>query len=419
MIALILALAAVQEDVPGLIKQLREAPDLSARYRTASLLERSVKPQDFRVLVQAIDAGPEDVRPFLIRALAGIPDGHAKAKLQQLCKTHGIPSRAEAAYQLRRFDNDLSGMKLLPGMLQEAESDGDKRAVLQKLYGTYGAGKEGVDALVAFLGREADRNLRRYALQVLGTYRDDAAASAALRKLADDGQEELRREALAQLIRLGDAKALEEGFAALEADEVDVLSAYQIVNAIQGRRDPAHLPRLRKLLERAADATLKTALIRALAYMKDKEAVPLLQKLEQDENDAVAKAAISALLQIEGKSNPGLLQRASEGGDPLQQLEAAEKLLELDRPEGYEAIRKLVAPGTTSGYRQRAVLALGIARRRESVEILLPLLDDSDAAVAKSAKTTLVSILTGLHPYLKFDEEASPEAIRAWWKKRS
>jgi HEAT repeat protein len=158
------------------------------------------------------------------------------------------------------------------------------------------------------------------------------------------------------------------------------------------------------------------AIIRALAGLRDADAVPLLTKLAEDENASVAKAAATALLEVDRKGNAEVARKMAADPNPLARIEAAEALLKQDNPEGYKGL-KAELELKQSAYRSRVILALGQARRKESVEMLLPYIDDPDPAVGPNARRSLLQVLAALHPYLKFDDKASAEKIRAWWEK--
>ncbi len=413
--ALFLAAALLAaDDAADRIAEVRSAGDVAQRYRAAAALAGAVRPTHVPLLVREIDAGPADLRPFFIRALARIRDDRSKEALQGLCRRHEVASRAEAAYALRLYGDDPVARQVLPALLEEASGDEEKMAVLNKFFGGHGSCPEYTRALTKFIGKEGTQHLRRQAIYMLGTHKGPEAAEA-LRKVADDEKDELRHDALAQLIRTGDAAALERGLAALEEGRVGPIAVHQLVNAIQILNNRDALPRLRTALEKAADPSVKIAIMRTLAAMKDEKAVPLFRKLEEDENPSVSKAASSALIQVEGRAGVDLVRKATGGDDPDLQVEAAEKLLHLDKPEGFKAIRAVLESG--SPFRHRAVSILSGVHRAESVDILVGLLEDKDAQVASSARQAVIAVLSSLYPYLKFAPGAPASTIRDWWSK--
>ncbi len=413
-LALLIALLAPRDEVTDLIAKLRAASDPGSRYTHANAIERAVKPGHVPLIHKEIDAGPGQIRPHLIRVLGRIGTKEAMAALRACLQKHEFGARAEAACQLKNLDDD-SGMKLLPAFLAKVQTEEEKREILYKLYGFYIDGPTAIPALLQFLQTEKNENLRRQAIQVLSSHKDPAAA-AALRKIAADAAEPLRYEGLAAVIRTGDEAALEEALRALEGDKVDARSTFTVLGAIENSGQKSVLPRLRALLEKSADSTLRSYLIRSLARMKDEKAVPLLSKLVEDKDVSVSRAAIQALIDLAGKAQVDLLRKVAAEGDSYNRLEAAEALLLLDNPEGYAGIKAELASGR-SGYRTQAVLLLGRVRRKESVDLLLPLLDDSDAQTAKYARQSLLQVLPALFPYLNFDDKAPVETIRTWWGK--
>lgn len=411
----LLLLALMCDEAGDLIAQLRASKDLGERYRLSSALGQAAKPEHVPLLLRETDAGPAEIRVFLVRALGRFRDEHAQAALRQLCGRHEIPSRAEAAFQLR-LAGSAEGAKTIAGLLGEAKTPEEKREVLQRMYGTGGSGVDAIRALDAYVAKEADAQLRRIAVQALGSH-PDAEAAQALQKIAGKADDPHRHEALAGLIRHGDGKALDEGLRVLEEGKAPALSAYALINAIQSRNDRAVLPRLRALLERSTNVTVRTALIRTLAVMKDKESVPLLTTLSNSDDAAVAKAALTALQQIEGRSGLDLSRQAGSSDDPYQRLEASEKLLQRDDPRGFDGLKSVLEKGAAS-HRQRAIAILSNSRRRESADLLVGLVEDSDAQVAQAARGALVTVLSALYPYQKFDAGASPASMREWWSRQ-
>lgn len=415
MILLLSFLLLGRDEVSDQIAKLRETTDLSQQYPIANQIQNAVKAGHVDLLHKEIDAGPPAIRPHLIRALGRINTRDSIAALKALCQKHEIASRVEAALYLRNLGDD-SAMKAVPALLPLAKTEEDKRQILYKLNGYYGLGPEAVAAILQFLQDEKGVNLRRTAVQMLGTFPKEPTALAALRKLAGDPADPLRHEALAAGIRAKDEKALEDGLAALEEGKVEASAVYSLLAAIQSTGNRTVLPRLRAFLEKTSEVNTRVAIIRALAGLRDADAVPLLTKLAEDENASVAKAAATALLEVDRKGNAEVARKMAADPNPLARIEAAEALLKQDNPEGYKGL-KAELELKQSAYRSRVILALGQARRKESVEMLLPYIDDPDPAVGPNARRSLLQVLAALHPYLKFDDKASAEKIRAWWEK--
>lgn len=416
MIAILLLALAARDEVADLIVKLRAATDVNQRYQISNQLYTLVKPSHVPLLAKEADAGPAPVRVILIHELARLQTKDAVAVLRTLSQKYDLVSRAEAAAQLRWLD-DETGLPILLALLPKAQSPEEKRAVLSGLFGGFGTegGADIVRAVTKFLGEEKSEDLRREALQILG-YQKDASSLPVLKKISTDPADSLRYEALSQLIRRGEDDALEQGLKALEEEKVAGLSIHHLLNAIENSGKRTALPRLREMLEKAADRSLRTALISTLASMKDDKSIPLLSKLSEDADASISRAALDGIIKLAGKGQLELLRKVATEGDSSKRLEAAAALLQLDLREGFDGVKAELA-GDKSYYRMSAVSVLGKVRRKESVDLLLPLLDDSDENVRRQARSAVHSALASLFPYLKFEPNAAPDKIRAWWEK--
>jgi HEAT repeat protein len=411
----VVALAA-RDDVADLIAKLRAAGDVSARYQWTNALSMAVKPQHLPLLLKETDAGPAAIRPLLIRLVAEAGGKDAAPGLRTLCQKFEIASRAEAAYSLMTLE-DESGMKILSALLPKAETDDDKRAILNHLWGGYlGETAEAVSALTAFLEREKRLDLRRQAVRAIASYRKDPAVLPTLRKIAAGEDQNLRTEALAELVRRGDDEALEEALKTLEEGKAGAIVAFTLLSAIEWNNKKAVLPRLRAVLETCSDKNVRAALIRTLANLKDDKSLALLTKLSEDPEEGVARAAVEAVIKLAGKGQLELLKKACLEGDGQRRVEAAEALLQLDRPEGFEGIKGVLETGK-SFERLRAVMALGRMRRKESIDLLLDIIDDKDETVRTQARQGINAVLTALFPYLRFEANPAADKLRAWWLK--
>lgn len=415
MIALLLALAAARDEVTDLIAKLRAAGSLTAQYQVVNKLEDAVKPQHLGVLLREIEAGPAAIRPHLIRGIAAISGADVLPALRELARKHDLAARAEAAYRLTTYDDDL-GYKVLGELLPKAQTDEEKRTVLSHLTGFSGEGAEAVAALGVFLGVEKKDALRRLAVQALASFRRDPGVLPVLKKIMADAADPQRLDAMAELVRRGDDEGLEQALKTLEDAVAGPQAASTLLNAIERSNKKAALPRLRDLLEKSPDKVLRTSVIRALTEMKDDKALGTLVKLSEDKDEMVSRAATEAIIKLAGKAQLDLLKKASAEGEGPRRLEAAEALLQLDRPEGFEGIKAELESGKSYN-RPRAVQILQNARRKESVDILITLLEDPDAALRKQAHTAVLAVLETLFPYSRFDAKAPPEKIKAWWTK--
>lgn len=414
MILPLLLAALARDEVADAIAKLRAAADSTARYQAGNALEAAAKPVHVGLLLKEADAGPAAIRPHLIFALAKLGTKEAVAGLRALAQKHDFSCRVEAAEQLLWLQDDL-GLKVLVELLPKASTSDEKRQVLYSLRGAAGRPGEALPAVAKFLAAEKSADGRRQAVEFLGSCRDPEVAPI-LRPIAADPKDPVRFEALACLVRAGDDAAFEDALKALEGGAAAARDASHLLNAIEGTGKKSALPRLRELLEKSADKSLRGDLIRSLARLKDDASLGLLNKLIDDPDPSVSRAALDAVLKLAGRAQLDLLRKVAGDEDPVRRMDAAEALLQLDLREGFDAL-KTALESKTSYTRQKAVLILMKTPRRESVDLLLPLLEDADASIRGYARTGIQKALESLFPYLKFNKDAAPDKLRAWWEK--
>jgi HEAT repeat protein len=413
MIALLLLALAPRDEMSDLIARLRAAPE-AQQFTLGVQIAPLAKLNHLPLLAKEADAGPDALRPFFIRAIGRVGGNEAKTVLRGLCLRNDFGSRAEAATQLARLQDEF-GPKALLELLPKASSDAEKITVLGHLYAGGTSGVDVVPVLVKFLDKETSEAVRRQAVRVLSTHKD-AAVHPLLRKIAADAADPARFEALAELIRRGHEGAAEEALKGLEDRKADVSATYQILSALEQSNKKSVLPRLRELLEKADDRTLRIALLRTLATMKDDKALPLITKLSEDKDPEVAKVATESVVRLSGRGQMETLKKAADDADPLKRLDAAEALLQADSAEGWKVLKAALEEGSPA-VKSRVLTILTTQRRRESLDLLATLLDDPLEYVRNSARSTMVSTLSALYPYLKFDYQAPADKLKAWWEK--
>jgi HEAT repeat protein len=411
---LLLLLLPARDEVTDQIAKLRAAADDVGRYRAVSALNGAVKPAHVPILVREVEAGPPAVRPHLIRVLAAIDHKDVPAALRTFALKHEVASRAEAAYHLAQT-GEPQGTQILAALLAKAEADDDKRAVLSHLWGLFSEGGEVSAALSAFLDREKKEELRKLAIRALA-YQKDASVLPALRKIAAKADDPSRSEAIAELVRRGDDEAMDQAFELLEAVKGGFASLYTLLNAIERANSKAALPRLRKLLEETPDQGLRAELIRTLADLKDDKSLAAIAKLTGDMDPAVARAATEAIIKLSGKGQLDLLKKAAGESQGTGRVEACAALLQLDRPEGFEGLKAELESGNVSS-RYWVLQALSKIHRKESVDLLLPLLDASEEPVRQQSRRAVLQSLESLFPYVRFNPDAPADKLRAWWTK--
>jgi HEAT repeat protein len=412
MIVLLLLALAPRDEMTDLIARLRATPE-AQQYTLGIQLGPLAKLSHLPLLAKEADAGPDNLRPFFIKAIGRVGGEEAKTVLRGLCMRNDFNSRAEAATQLTRLQ-DPAGRTVLLELLPKATTDADKAVVVGRLYSAPSDSGDAVPVLIRFLEKETVDALRRTALRALSSYKDPAAL-AVVRKIAADPKDTARFEAMAELIKRGDDPALEDAVKALESQKLDLSSLYSILNGIEAGNKRSVLPRLRDLLEKSEDRNLRMGLMRTLGTMKDDKALPLLTKLSQDQDATIAKIANESIVRLSGRAQSDAFRKADDS-DPLRKLDGAEALIQADAPEGWAAVRAALEGGSTT-VKLRAVSILSGVRRKEAVEILVTLLDDPTESVRSFARTSMISTLTALYPYLKFDYQAPADKLKLWWEK--
>lgn len=418
MIALLLAVLVARDELTDLVERIRAA-DEKDQARLAVQLPALAKPDHLPQLVQETEDGPEALRPYFLRAIGRVGNDAARSALQEFTQRFNLETRAEAAGQLRMLQ-DPEGPKAAVRLLPHAQTNPEKTAVLRQLGGgTPIDCPDAVPALARFLEKETGEELRRLAIRTIGTYKDEAVL-APLRTAAKASADPARFLAIAELVRRGDEPALNDALKGLEDQKVDRDSLNPLVSAIEQANRPAALPRLRALLEKTGDRDLKIALLRALATLKDESSAALMTKLSTDADPAVAKVAAESIVRLGLQQKAETIRKAAApvntDSDALRKLDAVETLLQSDSPEGWAALRAALQGGSAA-VRARALFILYPLRRREALDLLVPLLEDPSENNRSLAKTAIVSTLTALYPYQKFSYEVPADKLKLWWEK--
>ncbi len=426
----LMLLAGSRDEVTDLVKKLRTA-DLSQRYQIEYDLGRAMKPAHVVIVLKEIEAGPAEFRPHFIRAIRTAGGKEAIAALKAVfAGKYEWKSRAEAAYALRILQ-ELDAIKTLSVEIQRPNlSKEDKLAILQFMWAGYYDGKEVPAALRKVIEADKDPDVRKAALNSLASHKDPDSA-AFLRKLAENDKDPLYLDALAAVIKLGDAEAVEKGLQYLEKGKIPLQDLYTLMFALRtaGGRDVVN--RLRALLDKTDDVNVRTQIINTLAGLKDTKLIPILVKLAEDKNASIAEAAVTALVELAGRGQIETLRKLLKHASVDRRLKAAEALIALDDASGIPVLREVLDEKTVY-YRQRAATALAGSRLREVVDPLLLAMSDEDANVRTSASNGIIAVLAALYPYRKFDlakvgysaREGTAQSradaiakIREWWGK--
>ncbi len=329
------------------------------------------------------DAKP-DVRRRAALVLAGHQDAEAIPALVTLLAE--LP-----ADQTRAIEDYLAGLAGEWSVKAPAGNDAIARRLRRDLWAAWWSATEG-PALLDEVRQRTPNDAERARIQALVAKLGDGAAAA-------------RDKAMADVLALGPAAAPYLRQAAAGADAKAADAARKCLAVVEHNAVPA----------------LPTAAVRLLALRRTPGAAEaLLAYLPSAEDDTVALEVRTALATVgvrDGKAEPALA-KALEDASPLRRAAAAEVLTPLadQRP----AVRKLLADPDAS-VRQRAALALGGAKEKGAVPVLIALLTELPYAQAGQVEDTLRALADESAPDVLFGEDdASRKKCRgaweAWWR---
>jgi HEAT repeat protein len=398
--------AAVSEDVVArpkmLVSSLRIAAREVGRSSWAPLLKKClieeclVCPQQSRLYVSGLWG-------FVEFSVRGQPDADLQPWVAELVsRLHSndqieVISAAMAVMYAAFQGNVLPGKDLVEALLECTKSDWVKcEAAVSALFWLAGGfpdnPKEGecafwhpTDADCQLLAEllnqapEAERNLRRFLVHLLGKAKTNAHIKDILARL-EDSDAEVRRTAFEALGQLGDKQAVQPLVAKLDDPDINVRIAAIKVLVKLGDKEAVQ-PLLAKLDDPRID--VRMAAIRALGQLGDKEAVlPLLAKLDEADAD-VRVAAIVALVMLGDK----------RAVPPL--------LANLDDPDADVRVTVI-----------RALVKLG---DEQAIEPLILLLDDlaHQVCAAAAAALTALGAARGSSALTEFLNHGSPERRKA------
>jgi HEAT repeat protein len=229
-------------------------------------------------------------------------------------------------------------------------------------------GKQSVPALSEKVF-DLDQDVRKFAVDILGTIRDRSSVEVVVRALSDSSPNVVCSAAEA-LGLLADPKSVGP---LVETYERFVGARAQIIEALGKIGDHGALPVFVKALNDTDPVVVFTA-VEAMGNMRTREVEPYLRKLLKREDSALQEAVVSSLIKLAHATDHSVLDDL-----PATQLQAC-----LTR-----AVR--------SGDRQTKLFALEELRSWETpaaVDLLLGALADSDEDVALKAKELLTIAAT-------------------------
>ena len=220
---------------------------------------------------------------------------------------------------------------------------------------------------------------------------------------------------LADRILKGEAAALEKALSLLDEGKVPSKEALaRLVQALKTAPAPSTAPRLRAIIDRTEAPELREEWVKVLAHLSREAGPQLLVDLINDPQDDVAKAARAGVFGQTSRSHIDLFKKLLGNPDVECRLEAADALFRLDARDGYAVVRT-VLEDSKSAHRSKAIEIVRKVRRKETVDLLLPLLDAPEEPLRRESREALLEVLDALFPYLWFRKEAPAEKIRSWW----
>jgi HEAT repeat protein len=320
--------------------------------------ERAVESRAIAELTGLLDDKEPAVRRRAMAALAGVVDLRAAGALEQAVSDGDREVRLAAVRELGRLK---AASALGPLTRASASSDEPTAAAAARALGEL-EDPRAAPPLVAALSRGEPR-VRREAADALGRLHD-AASIQPIMRLARTAPAERRPDAVAALgffLRgRSDATARELLLGLAEAnDPATSAAALEAVDALAASRDPQAVPRLERLLGRAADdVALRRRLVQALAELEP-DAALLTARLDGDSDPRVRAEAAWAL----GK------RRADAG-----------------------SIAALTRALASSSAAVRANAAAALARLGQAPPQVTRLLDDADPAARANAALAVAKL---------------------------
>jgi HEAT repeat protein len=333
--------------------------------------------------------------------------------------------RLRALQTIQRFPDKA----VRPLVLAARSDDAVFRARIANALGLVGKGdRDALFALTTML-KDPDPFVRREALAAL-VKAGDASHAAVIQPLVDDRVEAVRTAAVAALGQIEPAAAIQRMTALLQHKDARVRRT--ALAELVARKAP-NLDALLAERLKDADPGVRGDAAAALAKGKGPEAASLFLALLDDKDAYVRVAALSALKNLKAAQAVPRLVTLLNDPDESVRAEAisALSLLDADRVSVAPLIGQLTA--TSRRLRERAAFALGLLGRprgkddakaalaRKAVPALIPLLGDEAPDVREKAHLALRMILGA---NVKFSPEGSVEerqkAMAEWqgvWQK--
>jgi HEAT repeat protein/beta-lactamase regulating signal transducer with metallopeptidase domain len=248
--------------------------------------------------------------------------------------------------------------------------------------------RSAVPALVEAMTSDRAVEVRRTATWALGQIEDGAAVDGLMRAMRD-ADAEVRSTALWALGQIEDRRAVPALSAALREGDADVRR--QAAWALGQIEDRAAVPGLVTAL-RDSDRTVRETAVWALGQIESPDAVPALSGLLRDPEAGVRKQAVWALGQIEAPSAVGALGQVLQGdAQPEVRETAAWALGQIESDAAIPALSAALQDRSPR-VRQQAAWALGQVEPDHAPEALIAALRDEDRGVRRTAVWALGQI---------------------------
>ncbi len=323
-----------------------------------------------------------------------------QAKVRELNGTI-VQIRLEAARASGKPDAEV---QLLLGFLENREFAEVRDRVLDELSKVGRQKSAAALPAVMRLLEDPDRRIVLAAIRCLGEIGDAPAADAVGRFLAPVQEQEARRAAARSLARIATPNVLPLLVGAL--DEPDPAVLLGVIEGVKVVRARTALPKLKTILAARRDqpAVVK-GILDALGEIGDPEAVPILVEFlagSHPEADHAARwSAANSLGKLGRPEASGALVALLEDQFTDVRQTAVEALGRIGDAGASEALGRTVRQDKDPVVRELAAQSLGKLGNAATLDVLLPVLDDTEPRVAKAAWTAMLALAGKSVPLLE------------------
>jgi len=452
-LVLLAAVAAAARDVESLAAQLKDPKRRVAAYRE---LRAARDPAAVAPVRRAIEDLPDSQRHWGLNVLDAYPPDVARRAFRPLLRSSSPWTRLYAAEALHRRGVPNMARTIHAALRTPNLHERVKRRMLGRLmWGRLPRERALLETVRGFLVPGEPAGVIADAALVLKGVDDDGAVEPA-KELLDDRRSAVRAWAAALLVHLGLAEHTPTVAEAMRTGELGG-ALYRVRQLLRGLGGTPREIRgaLRDLLARDLPAGALLAVVRWVRDIKDRGAMPQLEKLLEHENAQVRKEAGEVLLSFAGRGSAGSsgVPKSLEPGDVAalarmmrdkdrdgvrawltdqkiaRRLVAADALRRMEEESGLPVILAALADEDGPERATAARLLAGF-RRPYVVPPLLAALEDESIAVRSAAFRSLGEVLAALFPQRRirmgstaYDPRLDPvknapavARLRAWWR---